>query len=256
MLTIIVNILFAFIVTLYATDSIAADPFWRGHISNYNNYDSSGKFKKDHCTFIGKRQYSAVLMGIPWGQSWENTCAATPATINGQYFAKPDRCVNTGQMWGEFDVNDDSCPRWGEWRKEACEAIPGEKGLKARRYSARLWDAPPPAAATWQWACASEPVVIGTYKRPSPQMCAGAGNIELTKAVISGAQKVSLALSGGVDVGSVADAAGAVASEINDYLKKEGAESASPDVNVVDMRTKWHELWGVVWIPESGCGLP
>ena len=252
MLTTIIKVLFAFIVTLYATDSIAAGPFW---------LDPARKgpgFKADHCIGIGLRQYSAILWDIPWGQSWENTCAATKATVNGQDFPKPSRCKNTaGHMWGEFDVKDESCPRWGAWRKEACEPIPGSKGLKARRYSARLWDAPPPAAATWQAACAAEPVVIDDKHKPlpGPHMCAGAGNIALTKAVVSGALKGGSALAGGVDVGAAAEAASAVASEVVDYLDKEDAQS-SLDTNVIDMRTKWHELWGVVWIPESGCGLP
>jgi len=35
-----------------------------------------GSFKKDHCTFIGKRQDSAVLHGIAWGKAWEAACAA------------------------------------------------------------------------------------------------------------------------------------------------------------------------------------
>lgn len=247
MLTTSIKVLCAFIVTLCATDSIAAGPFWLDPLRK------GPGFKKDQCIGIGQRQYSAILWDIPWGQSWENTCAAMPATVNGQFFPVPSRCKNTaGHMWGEFDVNDKSCPRWGEWRKEECETVPDSNGLKARRYSARLWDAPPPAAATWQAACAAEPVVIGTYNRPGPQMCAGAGNIALIKAVVSGALKGGAALAGGVDVGAAADAASAVASEVMDYLEKEDAQSAL-DTNVVDMRTKWQELWGVVWVPDSTC---
>lgn len=253
MLTIIINVLFALVVTLCATNPVAAGPRWDHDKTNYTDADSSGKFKKDHCTFIGKRQYSAILWDIPWGQSWEKTCEATPATVNGQYFSKPSRCVNTaGHMWGEFDVNDESCPRWGEWRKEACETIPGTKGLKARRYSARLWDAPPPAGGTWQAACADEPVVIGSDKLPGPQMCAGAGDIALTKAVVSGALKGGAALVGGVDIGAAADSLSAVTSEVINYLEKEDAQS-SLDTNVIDMRTKWQQLWGVVWLPDSTC---
>ncbi len=63
-----------------------------------------GPFKRDHVTKPGHRQYSAILWDIPWGQSWEDCCHAMPATINGIYFRAPDRCVNTGSMWGEFDV--------------------------------------------------------------------------------------------------------------------------------------------------------
>jgi len=68
-----------------------------------------GDFKKDHCVAEGKRQYSSILWNIPGGQSWEQACATTPASINNQHFPGADRCVNTGQMWGEFDVKDPSC---------------------------------------------------------------------------------------------------------------------------------------------------
>jgi hypothetical protein len=94
--------------------------------------------------------------------------------------------------------------------------------------------------------------VIGTYRRPGPHLCAGAGNIALTKAVVSGALKGGASLVGGVDPGSLAEAASAVTSEVINYLEKEDAQSAV-DTNVVDMRTKWQELWGVVWIPDSTC---
>lgn len=63
-----------------------------------------GPFKRDHITTPGFRQYSSILWDIPWGQDWEDTCYAMPATINGIYFAAPTRCVNNGMMWGEFDV--------------------------------------------------------------------------------------------------------------------------------------------------------
>jgi hypothetical protein len=69
-----------------------------------------GDFQKDNCSGNGLRQYSAILWGIPWGQSWEQTCMATPATINGINFAHPARVSNTFvNIWGQFDVPDDSC---------------------------------------------------------------------------------------------------------------------------------------------------
>jgi hypothetical protein len=219
-----------------------------------------GDFKKDHCTAIGKRQYSSILWGIPAGKSWERTCDVTPATVNGQEFPKPSRCVNTNvNMWGEFDVNDESCPHWGEWKREACETIPGDKGLKARRYSALLLE--PPKGATWQAACVAEPVVIGTYKLPGPHMCSGAGNIELTKAVLSGVVKGGLALGGGF-VGNVSTvdkaegvvtAASEISSEVKVYLDNQQVQSAASNE---DMRNKWYQMWGVVWLPDSECGLP
>ena len=53
-----------------------------------------GNFQKDQCTKLGHRQYASVLHGIPFGVSWEDTCAKTSATIGGQHFARPTRCVN------------------------------------------------------------------------------------------------------------------------------------------------------------------
>ena len=82
--------------TLVSTEALAA-PSW-------------GDFKADHCVNSGLRQYSAILMDIPWGQSWEETCASMPATIEEVDFASPDKCVNSGlNMWGEFYVPDASC---------------------------------------------------------------------------------------------------------------------------------------------------
>lgn len=39
------------------------------------------------------RSYSAVLWGIPAGQSWERTCARTGARVGGKYFSHPTACV-------------------------------------------------------------------------------------------------------------------------------------------------------------------
>ena len=58
-----------------------------------------GAFKDNGCinpiTYPGLRSKSAVLWGIPPGQSWEQTCAATGATIDGVQFTHPAVCVNT-----------------------------------------------------------------------------------------------------------------------------------------------------------------
>ena len=54
--------------------------------------DNWGDFQSDNCrgetfsTGVGLRQYSSVLWGIPWGQSWEDHCARASATVQGQYF--------------------------------------------------------------------------------------------------------------------------------------------------------------------------
>lgn len=51
-------------------------------------------------------RYSAILWGIPWWQSWENTCKNTPGP-QGTIVAGmlPTRCVNTiFNIWGEWDI--------------------------------------------------------------------------------------------------------------------------------------------------------
>ena len=57
-----------------------------------------GTFKDNGCVIFdskgwGMRSYSSVLWGIPSGQSWEETCARTPANIAGKYFPHPTACV-------------------------------------------------------------------------------------------------------------------------------------------------------------------
>lgn len=58
-----------------------------------------GDFKDNGCinpiTHPGLRSKSAVLWGIPPGHSWEETCAATGATIDGVRFPHPAVCINT-----------------------------------------------------------------------------------------------------------------------------------------------------------------
>jgi hypothetical protein len=89
-----------------------ASPYW-------------GSFQDDGCKSSGYRQYSAILWGIPLFQSWEATCAATPADVAGQHFDAPSRCVNKfWHEWGEFDVLDLSCGMppvyWHEWSYVGC----------------------------------------------------------------------------------------------------------------------------------------
>lgn len=69
-----------------------------------------GDFKADQCTVTGRRQYSAILWGIPDGWSWLDTCNKTSALVKGENFAKPSRCKEAGgHVWGEFDVADSTC---------------------------------------------------------------------------------------------------------------------------------------------------
>jgi hypothetical protein len=63
----------------------------------------------------GYRTYSAILWDIPWGQSWEKTCASTSATVvdvygTGHHFDRPTRCNKCGfYMCGYFDVRESAC---------------------------------------------------------------------------------------------------------------------------------------------------
>lgn len=109
-----------------------------------------GTISAGACEGDGVRTYSAILWDIPWGQSWETACANQPATIDGQYFSRPTRCVNTGtNMWGEWDVVDDTCPHWGEIAA-ACysEGVVQEWAI--------LWDIP--WGQSWEDACANESI--------------------------------------------------------------------------------------------------
>ena len=135
-----------------------------------------GKWKKDHCSKPGYRQYSSVLEQIPFGHSWEITCRATP--VNAQKgirglprdpnLARPSRCINKGMMWGEIDIPDRTCIRersapqmkWGAFKKDHCTQ-PGK-----RQWSSVLHGIP--GGMSWKEACsASEgaPFPRGSYPK-------------------------------------------------------------------------------------------
>lgn len=138
-----------------ASSAIAA-PYW-------------GTFQTDACTGMGLRQKSAILWGIPWGASWETTCANTGATIDGRSYARPNRCVNTGtNMWGQFDVSDASCkPNWGTFQKDRCT----DSGR--RQYSAQLLNVPP--NTSWESACQATGATVSGYAFLHPTRCVNKG---------------------------------------------------------------------------------
>lgn len=159
--------LFLMSVSLLVAPSLQADPYW-------------GSFQVDDCThsFPGKRQYSSVLHGIPSGESWEEACANMPATINGQSFEKPDRCVNTGfNMWGEFDLIDESCD--ANWdteglthKDDGCVSEGDYAGL--HKYSSRLWNI---YGISWEDACAQMPMVLSGKTYAAPHECVNTGGV-------------------------------------------------------------------------------
>ena len=65
-----------------------------------------------YSTGVGIRQYSAALLGLLPGESWEGVCTRLPNTINGQSFARPVRCKNIGPGYnivGIFNLVDSTC---------------------------------------------------------------------------------------------------------------------------------------------------
>jgi hypothetical protein len=141
-----------------------ADPQW-------------GKWKKDHCSKPGYRQYSSVLENIPFGHSWEVTCRATPVNkqkgIQGLPYdpklSRPPRCITKSMMWGEIDVRDKSCDvkisapkmQWGAFKKDHCTQN------NKRQWSSVLHGIPP--SMSWQEACSAAarvPYAKGSYPKP------------------------------------------------------------------------------------------
>jgi len=70
-----------------------------------------GEMNKERCqNYAGRclRRYSSVLHHIPWGQSWEKTCANTKASVAG-YHMVPSFCEKKTVMWGIFMVPERAC---------------------------------------------------------------------------------------------------------------------------------------------------
>lgn len=69
-----------------------------------------GSFAKGSCRASDhKRKWSAILWDIPWGQSWEATCAKTKGAPNDIPPRVPDRCVTLLNEWGEWFLDDPTC---------------------------------------------------------------------------------------------------------------------------------------------------
>lgn len=140
--------------------------------SSVSYADRWGEFSKGGCISFGKRQHSAVLWDIPFGQSWEDHCRRMAATINGHAFSAPARCVNTRiNIWGEFDVPDDTClPHWGSFKSEC-------KKINLRKYSSVLWELPP--NTSWEAACSSMPADVNGHHFDRPTRCVNAGGMNM-----------------------------------------------------------------------------
>jgi len=130
-----------------------------------------GDFQKDSCIDNGVRQYSSRLWDIPIGAKWDTACKGTVATINGNTYNAPARCIDKGAlgMWGEFNVPDQTCQsRWGDFQKDGCTK------WNVRQYSSRLWDIP--SGMPWDTACKGTGATINgiTYNAPTRCMNKGA----------------------------------------------------------------------------------
>lgn len=128
-----------------------------------------GTISANSCSTMEHRQYSAQLLDIPFGQSWEAACASASATIRGVFFARPTRCVNKGLlgMWGEWDVPDNGCPRFGAVAAKECVRV------GVRKFSAQILDVP--SGVSWEAACAGEPATINGTFFSTPTRCLNMG---------------------------------------------------------------------------------
>lgn len=195
-----------------------------------------GDFQRQ-CAAPGVARASAVLWDIPAGLPWEQTCRSTSATIDGQYHAAPDNCVNTGSnVWGEFLVPDATCqPHWGDFQDDGCVEGSGFSGL--RQKSAILWDIP--AGYSWEDACSEMAAEFDGVLHARPAVCVASdfswlGDIT---AVITGAAAglVTANPAAGAAIGIAVDTAFLAAGE------------ASGGFGAMNM-------WGVFYVPDSACG--
>jgi hypothetical protein len=57
----------------------------------------------------GTREWSAILWDIPEGESWKTICEAAPARVNGNPARRPNRCDVGLNVWGVWQIPDESC---------------------------------------------------------------------------------------------------------------------------------------------------
>ncbi|MCF8247047.1 MAG: hypothetical protein K9J37_18990 [Saprospiraceae bacterium] len=123
---------------------------------------SWGAPKKDRCIQPGRATYSARLANDA-GKGWENAANTTSIVINGVNQGTPDRTSNQGLggMWGEWDINDNSCmPKWGAAKKDRCI------GSGRATYSARLAS---DAGIGWDLAAKRTPITINGVNQGPPK---------------------------------------------------------------------------------------
>lgn len=121
----------------------------------------------------GKRQFSAVLWNIPWGQPWIGTCQQTPGPEGAPIFSSlPRHCEEGwGNVWGNWSVPDSSCgcdcqgAHWGGFSFGCC----GPGGQGTGTYSAILWDIP--WGQSWECCCRQIPGSPAGITPRTPDRC-------------------------------------------------------------------------------------
>jgi hypothetical protein len=198
-----------------------------------------GKFKKQ-CVGDAVAKYSAILHGIPFGQSWERACARSGAVINGRRYANPTRCVNAQTaMWGEFVVQDESCRqpraelRWGTFKDNGC-VIFDSKGWGMRSYSSVLWGIPP--GQSWEETCARTPATVAGRRFSHPTAC--------VKADLKDAARVTKAVAK-----AVANAA-KQSKHPKIYLAAKGVALIATITKAVNPALN---IWGVFYVEDPRC---
>ncbi len=129
---------------------------------------SWGTPKKDRCIGSGRATYSARLANDA-GKGWENAAKSTSLVINGVNQGTPDRTSNQGWggMWGEWDIDDNSClPTWGAAKKDRCI------GSGRATYSARLAS---DAGLGWDRAAKTTSIVINGRNQGLPKRTSNQG---------------------------------------------------------------------------------
>ncbi|MFT7577772.1 MAG: hypothetical protein ACI9XZ_004175 [Alphaproteobacteria bacterium] len=198
-----------------------------------------GRFKKS-CAGDGVAKYSAILHGIPFGQSWERACARQGAVVGGKRFTRPSRCINRRTaMWGEFIVRDRSCARprarlkWGSFKNNGC-VITNRQGWGMRSYSAVLWGIP--HGQSWERTCARTGATVAGRRFSHPTSCVKADLKDAAKVVRFISKKIAKAAKG--------------TKHPKIYL---AAKTTAIIAKIVKKANPALNIWGVFYVPDSRC---
>ncbi len=117
---------------------LIAGMFGKFHVHDESCKPRWDSIKVEECSSPGKRHISSVLRDPPPGNSWEDLCKQTSIVYKGVTYPIADgkrdcRKGLTGEMWGNWNVDDASCsPSWGPAKRDECVAP------QLRKLSSRL----------------------------------------------------------------------------------------------------------------------